>query len=199
MKKEKSGIDVDKIKVELVDMAFFGIVALSGYEAEQKKQKSKSTRIYLELENQIRNLTLSPAYEWTGYDDKVINDSDYNRHNLTLGVVGDIGSVTLSSNIGYSLSSNGPEKEKETNYNLFFTAFYQIREFLFEPEYSLYLDKVEKKKIQQEETIGCDVKYSISSKYQGIFGVESKESKNFSTSSNDYNIKTLRTGLQVLF
>jgi hypothetical protein len=84
-------------------------------------------------------------------------------------------------------------------YNLFISASYQIGEFLFEPEYSLYLDREEKKKIQQEESIGCDVKYSISSKYQGIFGVEGKESKNFSTSSNNYNIKTLRTGLQVLF
>jgi hypothetical protein len=115
-KGKESDIDLKKIEVELADMALLGIVALSGYEAEQKKQKSKSTKIYLELEGKIRRLNLSPAYELTSYDDEVIDSSDYNRHNLTLGIAGDIGSVTLSSNIGYSFSSKGPGKKKEDNY-----------------------------------------------------------------------------------
>ncbi|MDI6752464.1 MAG: hypothetical protein QME07_06430 [bacterium] len=198
-KGKESGLILEKIGAELADIAFLGIRALSGCEIEKKEQKSKSTRIYLELEKEVKGLSLSPAYEWTGYDDEVINDSDYTMNNLALGAVGDIGSVTLSSGVGYSFSSKGPEKAKEANYNLFLSASYALADLLFEPEYSLYLDTKEKKKIQQEETISCYVKYSISPKYQGIFGIESKELKDFSASSNNYKIKTLKTGFQVLF
>ncbi|MEK9150221.1 MAG: hypothetical protein AAB267_09305, partial [Candidatus Desantisbacteria bacterium] len=198
-KGRESGIDTEKIEVELKDLAFLGITTKTGVEMEKKKEKSDYNRIYLELEKEVKCLSLSPAYEWTGYDDEAVDSSDYTMNNLSLGAVGDIGSVTLSSNVGYSLSSKGTEKAKEANYNLFLSASYQLADFLFEPEYSLYLDREEKKKIQQEEMLSISLKYSISPKYQGVLGYENKELKDFSASSNNYKIKTLKTGFQVLF
>ncbi|MFH0775930.1 MAG: hypothetical protein V2A53_10695 [bacterium] len=195
---KESGVDTEKIEAELKDLVFLGITTKTGVEIEKKKKKSTCSKICLELGKEVRRLSLSPVYEWTRYDDEAI-DSDYTMNNLTLGVVGDIGSVTLSSNIGCNFSSKGPGKERETNYNLFLAASYQFGEFLIEPEYSLYLDREEKKKIQQEETLSISTKYSISPKYQGLFGYETKESKDFSAPSNNYKMQTLKTGFQVLF
>jgi hypothetical protein len=167
------------------------------YSFKEKKRESKKREILLNLEKEVRGVTVGIGYEWVRFDDEE-GEADYRTDTFLLNAGGSIGpKLAISSNIVYTFSKT--DSKERMSYIAVLASYSPIDRVTIEPEYSLSLWKKEGRKITEKRMFSVEARYSITSQYQMILEIERVRNREYEAPSKDYEIERQGFGFSILF